>query len=1183
MRKTYGNTWWGKQWLNALTNIDFSNRLPRGRTYANKGLARNIEFDSNEIMAEVQGSRFEPYQVKFTIPKFSATQKANIISIITDNPFFLSKLLNRELPSDLNRLCKEKGIDIFPNRWDDFQGSCSCPDWAVPCKHMASVLYLIANEIDKNPFVVFQLHDFDLFKGLEGIGYAVNEKAGVPIFSIDDLQQPFSIEKNKKTWDEAIYKNLDFSILPDCQESLLTILSEQPVFYNQGDFKAVLAKVYTKVSKSFLKKNKVEVEKVITQEMDAVEAIEIVLDAEMDFITINLRDSRDKSILVFDKESDLMDWLGKLPVNHLQRLSPALRGLFLTFLFAKKIVQQSAYHPQLLRVGMKQFKVRWIPANLNEAVKKVYEQVKMLVPEDLIFYKKEPALSLSKGSKILEPIPSDCFTTLVSFFLNHFVKTAHGLDYKYLVHPVVNLFFNGSLERFVDFENKEFPGAIQLWLNKFFISEREFAPVLIIDDQQEEGVFEVKVAVEDKRKPLEGPIGIDKILAQKKFNAIRLEVLQNLAMLGDYFPQINLLLSSKGKQQLFFDSNEFVEVLFKILPTIRLFGIKILLPKALRKLMRPKISLKLDAETAESGVVAGKSLLNLDNMLNFDWQIALGNKMVSLKAFAKMVKQFSGIVKINDEYVFFDENEIQSLLDKLENPPELDSNKLLQIALTEEYDGAKIELGKQAKKTMRSLLDCEATKVPKGLKAKLRPYQLRGYEWMYKNARIGFGSVIADDMGLGKTLQVITTLLKLKEDGQFKKQKALVIVPTTLLTNWDKEIRKFAPDLNAHIYHGPGRKLAPLKAADILLTTYGVARTETAKLQKQKWILLAIDEAQNIKNPATAQTKAIKKIKASVKIAMSGTPVENRLSEYWSIFDFTNKGYLGTLSKFKKDFAKPIEVDRDQNQLDLFKKITEPFIMRRLKSDKSVIKDLPKKIEKDQYCKLTPEQTAIYQNVIDTTMKAVEAAKGIARKGLVLKLITALKQVCNHPKQFLKKGNADPALSGKSQLLFDLMKQILENGEKTLIFTQYQEMGKLLVNMLEKEFGMEIAFLHGGVSRKKRDEMVEDFQHNRTTRVLILSLKAGGTGLNLTAANNVIHYDLWWNPAVEAQATDRAYRIGQKKNVMVHRFITQSTFEEKINKLLMSKKELAELTVSTGEKWIGEFSDEELKALVNLG
>ena len=1175
MRKTYGNTWWGKQWLNSLNNIDYSNRLPRGRTYANKGLARDIEFDNNIVTAEVQGSQRQPYKVKFTIPRFSASQKATIIGLITDNPFFLSKLLNREIPPNLNRLCQIQGIDIFPEKWDDLQGSCSCPDWAVPCKHMASVLYLIANEIDKNPFVVFQLHDFDLFKGLEGVGYSASEQTGVHILSVKDLQRPFSFEKNKKDWDEESYNKLDFSILPNCRESLMTILGEQPVFYNQGDFKAVLGKVYAKIGRQFSKQNKLQFEKTITPEMDAVEEIEIILDAEMDFVTIELRDSRGKSILAFDKMEALIDWLGKLPENKLTQFSPSLRGLFLTFLFSKKIMQQNAFLPQLLRVGMKRFKVRWIAANLNEEVKNVFEKVESLTSNDLIFYK--------KGSDILEPISEDNTIALISFFLNHLVKTTHGLDYKHLVHPVANLFFNGSLERFSDFENKEFPGAIQLWLNKFFISEKEFAPVLIIDDQQEEGIFEVKIAVEDKSKPLEGPIAIDEILEKNKFSSIRLDVLRNLAMLGDYFPQINALLASKGKEQLFFDSDEFVNVLFKILPTIKLFGIKILLPKALRKLMRPKVSLKLESESDESGVVGGASLLNLDNMLSFSWQIALGGKMVSRKDFEKMVKQFSGIVKINDEYVFFDENEIKKLLEKLENPPELDSHNLLQVALTEEYEGAKIELGKEAKKLMRTLLDSQETEVPKGLKATLRPYQLRGYEWMYKNARLGMGSVIADDMGLGKTIQVITTLLKLKEDGRLEKQKALVIVPTTLLTNWEKEIQKFAPDLKAHIYHGTGRKIEPLKEADILLTTYGVARTEMEKLQKQKWILLVIDEAQNIKNPSTAQTKAIKKIKASVKIAMSGTPVENRLSEYWSIFDFTNKGYLGSLSNFKKNFAKPIEIDRDQEQLDIFKKITEPFIMRRLKSDKTVINDLPEKIEKDQFCKLTPQQTAIYQNVLDTTMKAIDAAEGIARKGIVLKLITALKQVCNHPKQFLKKGDADPALSGKSQLLFDLMKQILENGEKTLIFTQYQEMGKMLVEMLEKEFGLEIAFLHGGVSRKKRDEMVEDFQNNRTTRVLILSLKAGGTGLNLTAANNVIHYDLWWNPAVEAQATDRAYRIGQKKNVMVHRFITQATFEEKINKLLMTKKELAELTVSTGEKWIGEYSNDELSELVALG
>ena len=376
--------------------------------------------------------------------------------------------------------------------------------------------------------------------------------------------------------------------------------------------------------------------------------------------------------------------------------------------------------------------------------------------------------------------------------------------------------------------------------------------------------------------------------------------------------------------------------------------------------------------------------------------------------------------------------------------------------------------------------------------------------------------------------------------------------------------------------------MTPIKEADILLTTYGVARTDAAKLQKYRWLVLVIDEAQNIKNPATAQTKAIKKIKASVKIAMSGTPVENRMSEYWSVFDFANKGYLNTLKKFKSDYAKPIEADRDLVKLEKFKKITAPFIMRRVKSDKSIIKDLPEKIEQDQFCQLTPEQAAIYQNIVDSTMKRVEKSKGIERKGLVLMLITALKQICNHPYQYLKKGDKAPNLSGKILLLFQLIQQTLDNGEKTLIFTQYQQMGSLLVEFLAEQFQLDVPFLHGGISRKGRDAMVEDFQNNRSTRVMILSLKAGGTGLNLTAASSVIHYDLWWNPAVEAQATDRAYRIGQKRNVMVHRFITQNTFEEKINELLQVKKELANLTVANGEKWIGEYGNEELRELVSL-
>ncbi|MCB0706112.1 MAG: hypothetical protein KDC34_12405 [Saprospiraceae bacterium] len=370
---------------------------------------------------------------------------------------------------------------------------------------------------------------------------------------------------------------------------------------------------------------------------------------------------------------------------------------------------------------------------------------------------------------------------------------------------------------------------------------------------------------------------------------------------------------------------------------------------------------------AESNTQVSDGLVSLENLLRFQWQIALGEKQMKQKEFLDLLKKYSGIVKLQDQYVYFDEKEIQNLLDKLQNPPEPDSHQLLQAALSEEYDGSSVKLTKQARQLIESLLAAGPVALPEGLQATLRPYQERGFSW----AQIGFGSLLADDMGLGKTLQIITLLLKMKQERAFSQEKGLIIVPTTLLTNWFLELQKFAPDWQAHVYHGPGRSLLPLQEADLLITTYGVLRSEGATLQKHSWRIMVIDKAQNIKNPATAQTKAIKKIKAPIKIAMSGTPVENRLSEYWSIFDFTNRGYLGSLKKFKENLANPIEQDRDQESLDRFRKITEPFILRRVKTDKSIIKDLPEKIEKNEYCALTADQAALYQNVLNATLQAI--------------------------------------------------------------------------------------------------------------------------------------------------------------------------------------------------------------------
>jgi SNF2 family DNA or RNA helicase len=355
-----------------------------------------------------------------------------------------------------------------------------------------------------------------------------------------------------------------------------------------------------------------------------------------------------------------------------------------------------------------------------------------------------------------------------------------------------------------------------------------------------------------------------------------------------------------------------------------------------------------------------------------------------------------------------------------------------------------------------------------------------------------------------------------------------------------------------------------------------------SKLSAFEWPVVIIDEAQNIKNPDTDQTRAVKLLKARAFIAMSGTPVENRLSELWSIFDFTNKGYLGHMSGFQQKFALPIEKYRNREQIEKLKAATGPFIMRRLKSDRTIIDDLPEKLVFEEYCYLTKEQSALYRQVVKNTMKVIEESEGIERKGLIFSLITSLKQICNHPAHFSKKGRADKNLSGKTERLIELTEKILNVREKALIFTQYREMGDILTEIIESEHGEEALFFHGGLTRKKRDAMVDSFQEDGIHNIMIISLKAGGTGLNLTSASNVIHYDLWWNPAVEEQATDRTYRIGQKRNVMVHRLITLGTFEEKIDEMIKAKRELADLTVATGERWLTEMSDRELRNLFAL-
>ncbi len=1171
MAKQYGNTWWGQKWLEALSHIDYSNRLPRGKSYANTGKVKDITLQKHSIKAQIQGSAPRPYKVEISLLPFSALQKRDILDTISDNPFFLSKLLNRELPTALIEELQKVQVSLFPTRWGEVKGHCSCPDSAVPCKHMAAVIYMMANEIDKNPFIIFSLKDLDLLPALQSVGQTHTTSTQLPIRSVDDLFGP----ENKNEWppdyqySNLVAQQIDFAKLPWAKDRLLRLLSDRPLFCPEKDFKEITADNYQKIGREAKNHLSTPTNAKFTLKPET-DFFQIFLDAELAFA--GGRATVDQSNEYWDGQkgvAGLEKALQAVPLAHLADYCPAVQALYWVRQAAINLLGKAAIVPQLIDLGQQRYCVRWVPAMVVPEVRELVGLLAKLLPPHTLAFD-------MAGQPRFPRTPTEQAVALLALFMDDFVcKQA----FKSAGTEAEAIFFGLTPFDSLHFTRKETAPAIQKWLQKFFLQEKKFAPLLKVEEDEDNSGFLLSCWVEDKRDALRPLIKLKDIFGKKnKYAEAQADVLRDYSLLSEYLPAIGEVLQKKGDHTLSFNPEMFVPILLDSLPVIGLLGIKVLLPKALERLARPRPSVKLSAKGTTG---ANQGLVGLAQLLSFDWQVALGEQVVSYAEFKKIAKEMQGLVKINGQYVLLDGHDLGNILKKINQPPNLSAGELLQAAFGGEHEGTQVVLTDQVRILIRQMAETPAIALPAGVRATLRPYQQRGYEWLYKNAKLGFGSVLADDMGLGKTLQTITFLQKLKEEGALVDKKALAVLPTTLITNWGRELAKFAPELRWSVYHGPKRTLDV--QADVVLTSYGVARSDEKILSEHPWKLLVIDEAQNIKNVVTAQTKAVKKIHADHLVALSGTPVENRLAEYWSIFDFANKGYLGTIKNFTETFSKPIELERDQEKLELFRKITAPFILRRLKVDKSIISDLPDKVEQDRLCTLTPVQSGLYQGVLSHSLDVLEGTEeNFTRQGLVLQMITALKQICNHPANYLKKGDTDPELSGKTQAFLELLENILEVGEKVIVFTQYKQMGDLLVDLIKKQFHFEPLWLHGGTSRHRRDEMVQQFQHKPVPKVMLLSLKAGGTGLNLTEANHVIHYDLWWNPAVEAQATDRAFRIGQKKNVMVYRFITQATFEEKINEMLLVKRDLANLTVAAGESWVGNLSNVELKEIFAL-
>ncbi|MGG4142240.1 DEAD/DEAH box helicase [Paenibacillus algorifonticola] len=670
-------------------------------------------------------------------------------------------------------------------------------------------------------------------------------------------------------------------------------------------------------------------------------------------------------------------------------------------------------------------------------------------------------------------------------------------------------------------------------------------------------------------------------------------------------------------------------------------GWQVLLPAWWESARRKKPKLRAKVKEEENPA-KGRSFFGLDAIIEFDWRVSVGDLTLTEAEFAELLARQERLLQFRGQWVTLDPGlleQISKMMKGMNSAQGLSFQDVLQLHLLSRKDyfarkeedaeasadeaedeneqlRLEVELNSYMQEMMDRLVqqkEAPALPVPAGLQATLRAYQQEGYSWLAFMRQLGLGACLADDMGLGKTVQLIAYLMQMKETGGAGRAAALIICPTSVLGNWQKEISRFAPSLNVMLHYSSKRLTGDAfyeaaSRADVILTSFATSMLDQELLQGRTWEAICLDEAQNIKNAQTKQAAAIRSLPAKHRIALTGTPIENRLSELWSIYDFMNPGFLGSAQGFQKRFATPIEQEQDPERVIDLQRLVKPFMLRRKKKDPAIQLDLPDKNEMKTYVHLTAEQGALYTQTVNELMAKVQRVEGNKRRGAILSVLTQLKQICNHP-ALLEDGmplevmeaeiasgttGAEAAMealisrSSKLERLMAMVKELRAEGERCLIFTQYIGMGQLLQGVLERELQERVLYLNGSTTKLTRDRMIERFQSNtlpasEQPSVFILSIKAGGVGLNLTAANHVFHFDRWWNPAVENQATDRAYRMGQTRDVQVHKFIALGTLEERIDEMLESKQKLSENVISSSsETWITELDNAALQQLVTL-
>ncbi len=676
------------------------------------------------------------------------------------------------------------------------------------------------------------------------------------------------------------------------------------------------------------------------------------------------------------------------------------------------------------------------------------------------------------------------------------------------------------------------------------------------------------------------------------------EILLQLGQAARIYSKLWIGMDSEAPAQIVLDRNEAVEFLRQQAPVLQGAGFRVIVPAWWTATGQRRLRLRLTTQgpgRPDASRSEGSGILGFDTLVEFEPQVILDGKPLTQAEWNQVVAAKEGLIQLRGQWMELQGDELSHFEEYWEAGDTLRAMTvadLLRAEAASGSDGLEFVHEGEFGRMLAALLGTgsfEMLKQPARFVGELRQYQVRGFSWLVYLERLGFGACLADDMGLGKTIQVIATVLEDKIQNQ-DAGPTLLIAPTSVLGNWQRETRRFAPALTTYIHHGPQRPKTKedleeaIRDMDFVIVSFGITRIDAAVLKKVHWRRLVVDESQNIKNPTAAVTKAIRGIRAKRRIALTGTPVENRLMDLWSIFSVINPGFLGNMGEFRKNIERPIMRQGDYAASERLRGMVRPFILRRMKTDKAIIKDLPDKVEQNSFCNLTLEQATLYEAVVSDLEAKLKDADGIGRQGLMLSTLMRLKQICNHPAQFLQDASEfSESRSHKLARVCEMLDEVEAEGESALVFTQFAEIGKLLELLFRQRYGGAVYYLHGGTPRARREYMVEEFQNPDTDRaIFVLSLRAGGTGITLTRANHVIHFDRWWNPAVENQATDRAYRIGQNKSVFVHKMVTMGTLEERIDELIESKKKLAEEIVGGDESWLANLNNEAFRKLISL-